>query len=133
VAQFGAIILGEPVIGKVEAEPGRGWSYFRVHFRIWPGQGGLIESIFWQEAVRAMKALDPTYADWQVPATNRAAAAPKKCRCPVQRLRRNPRAEAAVLRLAGPVSRSDRVYLDDYFNRLRCAANPNTTAPRNAA
>ena len=73
-AQFGAIILGEPTVGKVEAMSGGGWSFFRVHFRIWPGQGGLIETTFRQEAVRAMKALDPTYADWQVPVTYRAAA-----------------------------------------------------------
>ena len=75
--QFGAIILSEPVVGKVEAVSGGGWSFFRVHFRIWPGQGGLIETTFRQEAVKAMKALDPTYADWQVPVTYRAAAAPR--------------------------------------------------------
>jgi small conductance mechanosensitive channel len=76
-AQFGAIILDEPAVGKVEAMSGGGWSFFRVHFKIWPGQGGLIETTFRQEAVQAMKALDPTYADWQVPVTYRAAAAPR--------------------------------------------------------
>jgi hypothetical protein len=73
-AQFGAIILAEPAVGRVEAASGGSWSFFRVHFKIWPGQGGLIETTFRQEAVRAMKALDPTYADWQVPVTYRAAA-----------------------------------------------------------
>jgi small conductance mechanosensitive channel len=72
-AQFGAIILDEPVVGRVDAMSGGGWSFFRVHFKIWPGQGGLIEITFRQEAVRAMKALDPSYAEWQVPVTYRAA------------------------------------------------------------
>ena len=37
--QFGAIILSEPMIGKVETARGGGWSFFRVHFKILPGQG----------------------------------------------------------------------------------------------
>jgi small conductance mechanosensitive channel len=76
-AQFGAIILGEPIIGKVEAPPGGGWSFVRVHFRIWPGQGSLIETTFRQQVVKAMKVFDPGYADWQVPVTYRAVAAPQ--------------------------------------------------------
>ena len=72
--QFGAIILSEPVLDKVETVPGGGWDFVRVHFRIWPGQGGLIETTFRQQTVSAMKALDPTYADWQVPVTYRASA-----------------------------------------------------------
>jgi hypothetical protein len=70
-AQFGAIILSEPGVGPVETVSG-GWSFFRVHFKIWPGQGGLIETTFRQQVVRAMKALDPAFADWQVPVTYRA-------------------------------------------------------------
>jgi len=70
-AQFGAI-LGEPVIGKVECAQDSGWKFIRVHFRIWPGQGSLIETTFRQEVVKAMKAIDPLYADWQVPVTYRA-------------------------------------------------------------
>jgi small conductance mechanosensitive channel len=71
--QFGALILSEPMIGPLETVPGGVWSFFRVHFKIWPGQGGLIENTFRQQAVRAMQALDPTYADWQIPVTYRAA------------------------------------------------------------
>jgi small conductance mechanosensitive channel len=71
-AQFGAIILAEPIIGKVESAHGGSWNFVRVHFKIWPGQGSLIENTFRQEVVKAMRALDPKYADWQVPVTYRA-------------------------------------------------------------
>ena len=76
--QFGAIILSEPVIGPVETVVGGGWDFLRVHFKIWPGQGSLIETTFRQQMVSAMKNLDPNYADWQVPVTYRAMTATKK-------------------------------------------------------
>ena len=71
-SQFGAIILGEPILGKVETAQGGGWNFLRVHFKIWPGQGNLIETVFRQQVVKAMKAFEPGYADWQVPVTYRA-------------------------------------------------------------
>lgn len=76
--QFGAIILSDPVIGPVETATGGGWSFVRVHFKIWPGQGNLIETTFRQQMVKAMKVLDPDYADWQVAVTYRAVTAAKK-------------------------------------------------------
>jgi small-conductance mechanosensitive channel len=76
-AQFGAIILNDPLIGPVETMPG-GWSFFRIHFKIWPGQGGLIETTFRQQVVTAMQALDVNYAAWQVPVTYRASTVAKK-------------------------------------------------------
>jgi small conductance mechanosensitive channel len=76
-AQFGAIILGEPVIGPVETAPGGGWEFVRVHFKIWPGQGTLIETTFRQQIISAMKAFSPNYAEWQVPVTYRAMNSPK--------------------------------------------------------
>ncbi len=75
--QFDALILSEPVVGGVEAVAG-GWSFARVHFKIWPGQGGLIENAFRQQVTRAMKALDPAYADWQVAVTYRATTVRKQ-------------------------------------------------------
>ena len=76
--QFGAIILSEPAIVPLAmTEDGQG-NYIRVQFKIWPGQGGLIESTFRQQIVAAMKAFDPNYADWQVPVTYRAMTAAKK-------------------------------------------------------
>jgi small conductance mechanosensitive channel len=76
--QFGAIILSEPMIGKVETARGGGWSFFRVHFKILPGQGALIETTFRQRLVTAMKAFDPNYATWQVPVTYRAITVEEK-------------------------------------------------------
>ena len=73
-SQFGAIILSAPTIGKVEAAQGGSWSFVRAHFKIWPGQGGLIEITFRQEVVMAMRAHDPKYADWQVAVTYRSSA-----------------------------------------------------------
>ena len=69
--QFGGIILAEPELGQIEAtEPG-GWNYLRVQFKIWPGQGILIETTFRQQITYAMKAFDPNYADWMVTVTYR--------------------------------------------------------------
>jgi moderate conductance mechanosensitive channel len=76
--QFGAIILSEPVLSPVETAAGGGWSFLRVHFKIWPGQGGLIETTFRQQMVRAMKTFEPDYADWQVAVTYRTMTALKK-------------------------------------------------------
>ena len=65
-------------MGPVETAEGGGWDFVRVHFKIWPGQGSLIETTFRQQMVSAMKAFDPNYADWQVPVTYRAMVASKK-------------------------------------------------------
>ena len=77
-AQFGAIILAEPVIGPVETARGGGWDFVRVHFKIWPGQGNLIETTFRQQIISAMKTFSPNYTEWQVPVTYRAMTALKK-------------------------------------------------------
>jgi len=77
--QFGAIILNEPTVGPVETAEDGGWSFIRVCFKIWPGQGSLIDTTFRQQMVSAMKTFNPNYADWQVPVTYRAmTAAPKQ-------------------------------------------------------
>jgi small conductance mechanosensitive channel len=69
--QFGALILNEPTIAKLELTPGTE-SFVRVHFKIWPGQFSLVETTFRMRIVSALKAFDPNYADWQVPVTYRA-------------------------------------------------------------
>ena len=75
--QFGAIILAEPEIGPVETALDGGWEFVRVHFKIWPAQGNLIETTFRQQVISAMKAFSPGYADWQVPVTYRAITSTK--------------------------------------------------------
>jgi len=74
--QFGAIILGEPVVGSLETMAG-GWGFVRIQFKIWPGQGNLIETTFRQQIIVAMKTFNPNYADWQVPVTYRAMTGAK--------------------------------------------------------
>jgi small conductance mechanosensitive channel len=69
--QFAAIVLSEPVFSKIRQTPGN-WNYLRVMFKIWPGQNAVIETAFRSQMVNAIKAIDPTYADWQVVVTYRA-------------------------------------------------------------
>jgi small conductance mechanosensitive channel len=69
--QFNAIILEEPVFGKIQATPGN-WNYLRVRFVIWPGQNAIIDTVFRSQMVNTMKTFDSTYADWQVVVTYRA-------------------------------------------------------------
>ena len=76
--QFGAIIVSEPGLSGVETAEAAGWSFVRVHFKIWPGQGSLIETTFRQQMASAMRTFDAHYADWQVAVTYRAMTAPKK-------------------------------------------------------
>jgi hypothetical protein len=55
-----------------------GWNYLRVRFKIWPGQGSLIETTFRAQVATAMKTLDANYTDAQIVVTYRAnAAAPE--------------------------------------------------------
>jgi moderate conductance mechanosensitive channel len=70
-SQFGAIILSEPVFGKVHSTPGN-WNYLRIQFKIWPGQNAIIENIFVNQMVSVMKKVDPNYANWQIVVTYRA-------------------------------------------------------------
>ncbi len=71
--QYRSIVVTDPeVFGIFRAEPA-GWRYVRVKFRLWPGQGALIEQTFRQRVLAAMRALDPAYADWMVSVVYRVA------------------------------------------------------------
>ncbi len=67
--QFGTIILSEPGIGEMRAIPDADRDVLCVHFKIWPGQGNVVETTFRQQMVAAMRSFQPNYADWQVPVT----------------------------------------------------------------
>ena len=41
-------------------------SIYRIKFRIWPGRGTVIETLYRQEMVQKLKLVDPNYADWMV-------------------------------------------------------------------
>lgn len=71
--QFSAIILREPEISEIQAAKPDSREFLRVQFKVWPGQGALIETQFRQRVVDALKQLDPNYADWMVVVTYRSA------------------------------------------------------------
>lgn len=70
--QFSAIILGDPEISDAQPVQGDSRQFLRINFKIWPGQGPLMETTFRQRVIDAMKQLDPNYADWMVVVTYRA-------------------------------------------------------------
>lgn len=43
-----------------------GGQYLRIKFRVWPGRNGVVETVFRQRLVPALRLLDPDFADWMV-------------------------------------------------------------------
>ena len=70
--QFKAVILHEPELSEVHSAKPDLREFIRIDFKVWPGQGALIETIFRQRIIAALKQFDPNYADWMVPVTYRA-------------------------------------------------------------
>jgi small conductance mechanosensitive channel len=63
--QLSGILVWPPSVeGRMKTESGK--AFLRVKFRLWPGRGAPIETIFKQEVVHGLKALDPNYQDWMV-------------------------------------------------------------------
>jgi small conductance mechanosensitive channel len=71
--QFNAIILREPEISEIQASKPDSREFLRVEFKLWPGQGALIETQFRQRLVDALKQFDPNYADWMIVVTYRTS------------------------------------------------------------
>jgi small conductance mechanosensitive channel len=70
--QFNAIILREPEFSDIQAAQPDTREFLRVQFKIWPGQGPLIETAFRQRLLDALKLIDSSYADWMLVVTYRA-------------------------------------------------------------
>jgi len=70
--QFRAIVLREPEVSELQSPTGGARDFVRVDFKLWPGQGALIETTFRQRLVTLLKQFDPNYADWMVVVTYRA-------------------------------------------------------------
>lgn len=70
--QFAAIILQDPDLSDIQPAKPDAREFVRVDFKIWPGQGALIENTFRQRVIEALKQIDATYADWMVVITYRA-------------------------------------------------------------
>lgn len=63
--QFSGILRTPPDYEGIQVTSS-GRKYLRVKFRIWPGRGSPIETVFKQEIVQALKGIDPNYMDWMV-------------------------------------------------------------------
>lgn len=70
-AQHSSIILNDPEIFGIQRAGSGGWRYVRVKFRLWPGQGTLIENTYRQRVIQTMKELTPTFNDHMITVTYR--------------------------------------------------------------
>lgn len=70
--QFKAVILHKPDLSEVHSAKPDLREFIRVDFRVWPGQGSLIENTFRQRIISSLKQFDPGYTEWMVPVTYRA-------------------------------------------------------------
>lgn len=66
----GVILVAPSVEGRDRTSAG--YEYLRLKFRIWPGQGALIEGPVKQSLVQSLRDIDPTFADWMVATHYRA-------------------------------------------------------------
>jgi small-conductance mechanosensitive channel len=63
--QYPAISIYPPSLeGRFKTTAGT--RYLRVKFRLWPGRGDLLETVFKQELIERMKAVNPSFAEWMV-------------------------------------------------------------------
>jgi len=60
----GNFVYPPSIEGRVKTSSGK--EFLRVKFRLWPGRGSPIETVFKQEVYYALRALDPNYQDWMV-------------------------------------------------------------------
>lgn len=69
--QYPGILLLPPTV-EGRRETRAGYRYLRIKFRIWPGQGAVIENAVKAAVTQSLKALDPQYGDWMVTVHYRA-------------------------------------------------------------
>lgn len=69
----GILLLPPSVVGRFETAGD--YRYVRIKFRIWPGQGALIEGTVKTSIVAALRKWDASYADWMVSVHYRAEPA----------------------------------------------------------
>ena len=69
--QYPGILLLPPSFEGRE-ETAAGYGYARFKFRLWPGQGQVIEQAVKPTIVQALKTLDDSYSDWMVTVHYRA-------------------------------------------------------------
>lgn len=72
--QLSAIVLSPPEELGLSQPDDTGFRYIRTKLRLWPGQQAAVEAAFRQRALHALRALDPSYADWMITITYRTPA-----------------------------------------------------------
>ncbi|TVQ03054.1 MAG: hypothetical protein EA359_10560 [Balneolaceae bacterium] len=70
--QHKAIVMEEPENFGIQNTTRNGWKYIRYKFKLWPGQGALIETNFRQMALARLRTVLPEYADWMINITYRS-------------------------------------------------------------
>lgn len=75
--QFTGIILMPPSITHLSDEHSDR-ELARIKFRIWPGQGSVIENAIRQRILATMRSVDDTYQDWMVSVHYRVAGASER-------------------------------------------------------
>jgi small conductance mechanosensitive channel len=60
----GILIRSSSIETTLKTTTGR--EYLRIKFRIWPGRGDPLTTVFKQELLLAMKEIDDSYADWMI-------------------------------------------------------------------
>jgi small-conductance mechanosensitive channel len=63
--QLSGILLAPPSRER-RVKTSSGKEFLRIEFRLWPGRGTPIETIFKQEVVNSLKMFDPNYQEWMV-------------------------------------------------------------------
>lgn len=61
--QYPGILLLPPVV-EGRLEPRAGVPLLRIEFRVWPGQGAIVEGPVRAAMLHVLKQIDPAYADW---------------------------------------------------------------------
>jgi moderate conductance mechanosensitive channel len=70
--QHRAIVMEKPENFGPQNTIKGGWKYVRYKFKLWPGQGALIETNFRQMALARLRETFPDYADWMINITYRS-------------------------------------------------------------
>jgi small conductance mechanosensitive channel len=85
--QFPGILITPPSIeGRFKTSSGK--EFLRVKFRIWPGQGGPLESSFKREVVESLKGIDDSFSEWMVGLTYEVEKKPASLQRPSRRTSR---------------------------------------------
>lgn len=70
--QFPAVILSDPESMGVRLAESGSWRYVRMKFKLWPGQGAIVENTYRQRMLSLLRSNFADYSDWMITITYRA-------------------------------------------------------------